>query len=352
MMKRKRDKQREKPPSGFQCQDICKMIMGQVERDPRVDWSLCENRVIQHCVAIGAGQTWLGLQADDYRVEMTASFGDATLEQLPVPFTAAELQRVISDYNSRSLAMQNASLSVQHDKDRTRVAILSTPGRSAYVHLGAAFHLFYDHIMKEPRLRLRSHPACFKLLEDACIQQIGEDVNKSILLYIRCAHDLVMQLKRTRKQDSKTEYRCKRARKLQEGENKDNYYIKDARGVVHEFLLDPGVKEELVNKGYRYHLSKEYAKRSYGDSSDIAWNQKRTISMAEDVLLHFHVPQHSNNIFCVDHINRNPKDNRVDNLRWATVKENNANRSLPGSKKTTQNDIPVAPITIQTALFT
>lgn len=37
---------------------------------------------------------------------------------------------------------------------------------------------------------------------------------------------------------------------------------------------------------------------------------------------------------CVDHINRNPKDNRVENLRWVTRKENQSNRSVPTNNTT------------------
>jgi hypothetical protein len=36
---------------------------------------------------------------------------------------------------------------------------------------------------------------------------------------------------------------------------------------------------------------------------------------------------------CIDHINNDKSDNRIENLRWVTIKENNFNRSI--SKKNT-----------------
>lgn len=50
----------------------------------------------------------------------------------------------------------------------------------------------------------------------------------------------------------------------------------------------------------------------------------RRISIARAVATAF-IPNPENKP-CIDHINRNPLDNRVENLRWVTVQENNENR--------------------------
>tara|TARA_R110001632_G_C11040622_1_gene383202 strand:- start:11 stop:466 length:456 start_codon:yes stop_codon:yes gene_type:complete len=50
-------------------------------------------------------------------------------------------------------------------------------------------------------------------------------------------------------------------------------------------------------------------------------------------LLGIHFIPNSENKPCIDHINRDRLDNRIENLRWATIQENNCNTTIKKNNK-------------------
>jgi len=49
------------------------------------------------------------------------------------------------------------------------------------------------------------------------------------------------------------------------------------------------------------------------------------------IMIHF-IPN-PDNLPCVDHINRNSQDNRIENLRWSSIRDNNINKQSVEKRK-------------------
>ena len=97
-----------------------------------------------------------------------------------------------------------------------------------------------------------------------------------------------------------------------------DYFINRQGFVLSKRRKKDRILKPRINKGY-YYVS-------------FSINNKTKNFMIHRLLAKMFIPN-PNNYLCVDHINRNRQDNRLENLRWCTKTENNQNMSIRKTNK-------------------
>lgn len=98
-------------------------------------------------------------------------------------------------------------------------------------------------------------------------------------------------------------------------------YIREGIHIIDKLFI----KERVLNPKKKYHhVSRGDGKAVFYYGLSLKKGRKYINKMLHRIVAEAFIPNPENKP-CIDHINGNPLDNRIENLKWCTYKENNNN---------------------------
>lgn len=100
-----------------------------------------------------------------------------------------------------------------------------------------------------------------------------------------------------------------------------DYFRNDGVHVIDKILI----KERILNPKKKYHhTNRKKGRNSYYLGFSLKRGDKYINKLLHRIIAEAFIPN-PNNLPCIDHINGNPIDNSIENLKWCTYLENNNN---------------------------